>query len=54
MKQKMSTSHSERVRDGKKQTSVEGSEQLKETTNIGHMKQKMSTTHCAKVCDRTK
>ena len=30
------------------------SEQLKETTNIGHMKQKMSTTHSGKVRDGTK
>ena len=30
------------------------SEQLKETTNIGHMKQKMSTSHSERVLDRTK
>ena len=30
------------------------SEQLKETTNIGHMKQKISTSHRERVCDQTK
>ena len=36
------------------QSSNKQSEQLKETTNIGHMKQKMSTSHSERVRDRTK